>query len=197
MSGPERRLSILDAAMRVFASGSYASATTSSIARAAGITEPVLYHHFRNKADLYSSCLDMSWDALREHWDKVVEDEPDPAMWVPRMAEVGLAVIAEGGAARLWLHAMTEASEDPDARVRVADFTTRLHAYVADVIARAQAAGGLRPELEPRVEAWMFLTMGILRTISGRMGGIIDDDFPAILAARQRWFRLPSEGLAP
>jgi AcrR family transcriptional regulator len=194
MSGPERRESILAAAMRVFASGSYTSATTSSIAREAGITEPVLYHHFRNKADLYSACLDQSWDELRAHWDKVVASEERPSRWVPRMAEVGLAVIAEGGAAQLWLHAMTEASEDPEARERVADFTTRLHAYVADVVARAQAAGGLRPELDPRVEAWMFLTMGILRTLSGRLGGIIDADFPAILAARQRWFNLPTEG---
>ena len=58
----ERRQAIVDAALRVFASGSYSGATTAEIARAAGISEPILYRHFASKRELYLACLEAAWD---------------------------------------------------------------------------------------------------------------------------------------
>ena len=56
----ERRQAIVEAAMRVFATGSYRGATTAGIAREAGISEPILYRHFASKRDLYFACLDLA-----------------------------------------------------------------------------------------------------------------------------------------
>ncbi|MCW2925002.1 MAG: TetR/AcrR family transcriptional regulator [Thermoleophilia bacterium] len=189
MTGEERRASILESAMRVFAKGSYASATTSAIAREAGITEPVLYHHFKGKADLYSACLDATWDDLRGRWDAIIEAEPDATRWLGRVAEAGFAALDdERDAARLWLHAITDLAEDPKARPRVIAFTTDLHEYVADLLTRAQAAGGIGADLDPRAEAWIFLSIGILRALSRRLDGVADADFPSVIAARQSWY---------
>src|SRR5512142_3459000 len=66
LSAPERRQAIVAAAMRVFAEGSYARATTAQIAREAGISEPILYRHFGSKRDLYFACLDEAWVSLRD-----------------------------------------------------------------------------------------------------------------------------------
>ena len=49
----ERRASLLNTACGLFASRSYHGTTTADIARAAGVTEPVLYRHFPSKRDLY------------------------------------------------------------------------------------------------------------------------------------------------
>jgi AcrR family transcriptional regulator len=53
LSGPERRLQILDEASRLFAFRGLHGTTTKEIAKAAGISEPVLYQHFKNKEDIY------------------------------------------------------------------------------------------------------------------------------------------------
>ena len=50
----ERRASLLSAACGLFASRSYHGTTTADIARAAGVTEPVLYRHFPSKGDLFA-----------------------------------------------------------------------------------------------------------------------------------------------
>ena len=42
----ERRLALVEAAIRVFTDGSYRGTTTAEIARAAGVPEPILYRHF-------------------------------------------------------------------------------------------------------------------------------------------------------
>ncbi|MCW2926232.1 MAG: TetR/AcrR family transcriptional regulator [Thermoleophilia bacterium] len=189
MTGAERRASILDAAMGVFARGSYAASTTAAIAREAGITEPVLYHHFKGKADLYSACLDQTWDDLRARWDAILELEPDPARWLPRIAEAGFAALEdERDNSRLWLHAMTDVADDPKAKPRVVAFTRELHAYIAAMLERARDAGGIAPELDPRAEAWVFLSIGVMRALSRRLDGVADADFPAIIRARQEWY---------
>lgn len=189
MSAEERRASILDAATRVFSRGSYASATTASIAREAGITEPVLYHHFAGKAALYGACLEAAWAALRARWEAIVRDEPDSTRWLPLVAAAGFAALDdEQDAARLWLYAITDLAEDPKAKPHVVAFTTRLHEYVVELLERAQAAGGIGADLDPRAEAWIFLSIGIMRSMSRRLDGIADADMPAVLAARQAWY---------
>ena len=49
LSGPERRAAVVETACRIFAKGSYHGSTTAQIARATGVTEPVLYRHFASK----------------------------------------------------------------------------------------------------------------------------------------------------
>ena len=189
MSAAERRESIRAAATRVFSRGSYAAATTASIAKEAGITEPVLYHHFKGKAALYGACLVEAWISLQARWEAVLDGEPDARLWLPKIAEVGFAALEdENDAARLWLYALTDLADDPKARPHVIAFTKDVHGYIASMLERAQQAGGIAADLDPRAEAWVFLSIGIMRSMSRRLDGIVDADFPAILAARQAWY---------
>ena len=58
----------------------------------------------------------------------------------------------------------------------------------------AQEGGGVLPTREPGVEAWVFISLGLLGTVGRRLGGVIGDDFPRIMAARREWLtgRAPS-----
>ncbi|MBB5159739.1 AcrR family transcriptional regulator [Saccharopolyspora phatthalungensis] len=49
----QRRTQILAVARRLFARGSYSSVSTSDIARAAGVTRPLINHYFGGKRQLY------------------------------------------------------------------------------------------------------------------------------------------------
>ena len=57
MSGEERREDILAHAKHIFATNSYAEASTGELARASGVTEPMLYKHFGSKKGLFLEVL--------------------------------------------------------------------------------------------------------------------------------------------
>lgn len=58
LTGPQRRSAILDAAIDLFASRGFQGTTTREIAAAVGVTEPVLYQHFRTKRALYDAIIE-------------------------------------------------------------------------------------------------------------------------------------------
>ncbi len=184
----ERRARVLDCACRVFSQGSYHGTTTAEIARAAGVTEPILYRHFDSKRDLYLACLDETWTRIRALWDEAVANEPDPANWVRAMARAFFASERNRPViSNLWVEAISEASEDAEIRRYMRRHLRDVHAYVTGVIERAQAAGGILPDRDPRAEAWLFVAVGLLKMVSGRLGGLLEGDFPGIIASRRRW----------
>jgi AcrR family transcriptional regulator len=58
MTGDERRRKIIQAAMHVFSRSGFSGATTRKIAKKAGISEAMIYSHFKDKEDLYSAIID-------------------------------------------------------------------------------------------------------------------------------------------
>ena len=184
----ERKAAVLDCACGIFSSGSYRGTTTAEIARQAGVTEPVLYRHFESKRGLYLAVLEESWRRLRVVWEQAVADEPDPRFWVSAM---GRAYLASKDTrilcAELWVQALTEASDDAVIRKFLRKQMREVHDYVTDVIRRSQEAGGIYPDREASPEAWIFLAIGLLGTVGRRVGGLIHDDFPAIVTQRRRW----------
>src|SRR5947209_17782025 len=58
MKSEERRAAIVKAAIRLFAEKGFRGATTRELAACCGITEPVLYQHFRTKRDLYTAIIE-------------------------------------------------------------------------------------------------------------------------------------------
>src|SRR5436190_4346310 len=110
LSAAERRSAIIEAGLRVFSDGSYAGATTSEIAREAGVSEPILYRHFASKRALYFACLDEAWRRIRSKLEAKM-DELGPAeawrsMRASAMREMKTLLPS------LWMQAITEAGED-------------------------------------------------------------------------------------
>ena len=58
MSSEERKACIVDAACRLFSEKGFRGVTTRELAAAVGVTEPVLYEHFRTKRDLYDAIIE-------------------------------------------------------------------------------------------------------------------------------------------
>lgn len=68
---------ILAAARTVFADAGYDRASMRGVARAAGITTPVLYDHFTSKADLFAALVEAEADALIATWEREGHAVPD------------------------------------------------------------------------------------------------------------------------
>lgn len=188
MPAAERRVALIDAALRVFATGSYSGATTADIAREARVTEPILYRHFGCKSDLYIACLNEIWRRLRETVEEIVAAEPDPAQW-PFAVPKAMMLLRDQGIHpnQMWMQALTRAGEDADLRRYMRKHMREVHAFVADITSRAQEAGGVKTDLDPSAEAWIGIGIGLLRAVQDRVGGLLTaDDFDAIIAARRR-----------
>jgi TetR/AcrR family transcriptional regulator len=184
----ERRAAVLDTACRVFGRCSYRGATTAEIAREAGVTEPVLYRHFDSKQALYLACVDETWVRVRDAWAEVLTSERDPRDWLPGMGRAFATFKEQRSAlAGLWAQALAEAGDEPELRKHLRRHVRDVHEYVIGVIERAQAAGAIPAERDPRAEAWIFIAIGLMSTIGSRLGCLPADDLERIRAARRRW----------
>ena len=78
MSAKGRRQQLIEIAFRLFSQKGFRGTTTKEIAIAAGVTEAIIFRHFKSKDDLYAAILDYkasevklneSLDELRAHAD--------------------------------------------------------------------------------------------------------------------------------
>jgi len=61
----EKQENILKAALKLFAKEGYASTSTSKVAKAAGVSEGLIFRHFGNKEGLLTAILEMGQEAIK------------------------------------------------------------------------------------------------------------------------------------
>ena len=66
-SSKATKAQILDAALHEFAEQGYEGATTASIARRVGVTQPLVHYHFGSKEALWKAACDSIFERLTEH----------------------------------------------------------------------------------------------------------------------------------
>jgi AcrR family transcriptional regulator len=184
----ERRAALLEIACRLFSEGSYRGTTTADIAHEAGVTEPVLYRHFASKRDLYLACLETTWEGAREMWEEALAAEPDPGLWVATMGRTFIESEAERPLiSHLWVQAIAEGSEDHVIGEYMTKHMREVHAFAADVITRAQEAGGIPLDRDADAEAWIFIALGLLTMADRVLDGVMRESWPSIRESRVRW----------
>ncbi|MGR3810656.1 TetR/AcrR family transcriptional regulator [Jiulongibacter sp. NS-SX5] len=73
----EKQEKILDAALRLFASEGYSATSTKKVAKAAGVSEGLIFRHFENKEGLLQAILDLGKDKIKNIYaDIVLETDP-------------------------------------------------------------------------------------------------------------------------
>jgi AcrR family transcriptional regulator len=185
----ERRQAIVDAATRVFMAGSYGGATTAEIARAAGVSEPLLYRHFGSKRGLYLACLEQAWAGFRAALDAKLEAFGDRDA-VRAVGEGAREFHASGRVkpVTLWIQALTEAGADTEIQSFLRAQLREVHDYIAAAVRRAQAAGGIPPDRDAEAEAWIFVGAALLLSFADRLGGLLGpEELQRIAAERHRW----------
>ena len=188
MPAAERRQKLVETAIRVFSEGSYRGTTTAEIAKAAGVSEPILYRHFESKRDLYLAALDHVWSQVREHWEAALAQEANVLD--------ALAVVGQGNFAsrdckhqlsELWVQALSEATEDPVLRKHLRKHMRGVHEYFAGLIRRGQEEGVLHADRDVDAEAWIFLSGSVMGMVGRRVGLMDDEEVRRIRAARLAW----------
>ena len=182
----ERREALVDAALRVFSTGSYAGATTAEIAREAGVSEPILYRHFASKRDLYFACLVEAWRRIRGKIEATMDELGPAEGW----QAIGPSTMREMKVLlpSLWMQAITEAGEDVEIRRHVRRHIREVHDFFADVLGRMQSCGAMPEDRNVDAEAWILIAGSLLVSVADRLGGPLGaEDFAAIKTERRRW----------
>src|ERR1041385_6843205 len=82
MTAGDRKLAIVKAALPLFARKGFAETTTKDLAKAAGVSEPLLYRHFPSKEALYLEIQNFSCRSTDPVVKKLLELEPSTSTLV-------------------------------------------------------------------------------------------------------------------
>ncbi len=165
-----RREQLLDVAETLFAQQGYAGATTAQIAKAAGVTEPIIYRHFKSKRDLFVALIERTGRRTLDLWQGDVSDSEDPAKRLARILADNPMVSPEGRAGyKVLLQAIPEV-EDAQIAQAVAEHMRMLHEFLTGEIHRAQDAHRVTSRFSAEVIAWTLIHLGMGYGVVDAMG---------------------------
>jgi len=152
ISGDERRESILQLTSRAFAERGYDGVRTAELAESAGVSEALIYQHFRTKAELYHAAVDRSAEILEERLVRAAATGAGIEERLEQAIDAFFKFVSEPGNA--WT-VLTLNVSDPE----LADYQRELRARaiggLADLLAtdpRAARSGLERRQLEQLAE---------------------------------------------
>jgi AcrR family transcriptional regulator len=148
LTGDERRRTLLVAARAEFARVGYHGASTASIARRAGCSEPMLYKHFADKHALFLEALE---DSVADVWRRFDAREPSTASIPDKVHSFIDELIDDPTYLQLLqLRMLAVTIVDVDGvRELLHQLDSTLDARVAEIVARGVADGDIDPSCDP------------------------------------------------
>jgi len=154
LSGDERRESLLDAALQVFAERGYEGASIGAIARQAGVSKSLIYEHFPSKLELHLAVLQRHGRELEERLERALAGEKNPERGTRVAIRTFLDFVAERRDS--WRILVAEVHE-PRARAELERIVERVTTLVARRIAASYGGDSERPTPGDEVIARLFV----------------------------------------
>jgi AcrR family transcriptional regulator len=162
MRAQQRRRQLLEVAASLFARLGYRGTTTAELAKAAGITEPILYRHFNNKLDLFVTLADEVGREVIQGWEDALKGVSDPAERLQILLAGNPAVHERGkGVYRVIFQAMTETEGDQEIASSIRKHFTKLHRFIADELNDLQKKGTIRKDEPAAGLAWLMVNVAV------------------------------------
>jgi TetR/AcrR family transcriptional regulator, fatty acid metabolism regulator protein len=154
-AAPDKRRLILDAAVRVFARQGFHTCRVSDIADEAGVAYGLVYHYFASKDEVLDTLFLERWNVMLE-LIREVDAEPLPVR--DKLTAIASFIV-------------DSYHHDPDLmKVIIVEVTRAANSFgathigtireaydvIGGMIAKAQAEGVFKPEIEPRFAAMAF-----------------------------------------
>lgn len=164
MTAPARRKVIADAAAVLFAEHGYRGASIDAIARASGVTPPVVYEHFESKRELYRELLERHFAELREVWREHFAGEGPAADRVARSFDAWFAYVeVHPFAGRV----LFRYSTDPEIEAVHAEVAARSREAILPLFAAEPGAENLAGSLEDEgIEMVWVVLRGVLQGLA-------------------------------
>lgn len=162
LKAADRREQILEAAVRCFARHGYGGTTTAQLARAAHVSEPILYRHFESKQGLFLALVERAGREAVAIFQSVIGPikspieqlrallRLNPATTDPRMAELY----------RVIFHAQSEHTH-PRIQAALRQHYRGYADFLSAMITNAQQAGQVRRDVSALGLAWQLIHLAV------------------------------------
>jgi AcrR family transcriptional regulator len=155
MQVDERRRQLLELGADLFARHSFAELSMAQIARAAGISKPLLYHYFPSKRAFFAATLEQAAEEVRRR------TEPDPRL------PPAQALSASLDAFLVWIHEnelayrklMESAGSVPEVRALIAEVRDRTSARILEGLG---APADPPPKVRAAARGWLWFVDGAI-----------------------------------
>jgi AcrR family transcriptional regulator len=173
LKAPQRREQLINVATRLFAEHGYEATTTKDIAKSAGVTEPILYRHFKSKQELFVAIVRNVSEQTLEHWQQIIAESDDPAERI-RLVATGLPDHMRRLEDQYHvLHGALATSRDKKVLGVVREHYRQIEQFFRQLITDGERVGVFRKELDPRAAAYQLIFSGIgYAMIDLNLGGI-------------------------
>jgi TetR/AcrR family fatty acid metabolism transcriptional regulator len=181
MVADDKRAVILAAAVRVFARQGYEASRVGDVAKEAGVAYGLVYHYFGSKDAVLEAVFHEQWGRLLA----AVALAEETGETAPEQLALVVKIVL-----RAW-------RDDPDlVRLLVREITRSPHiqdeldeigqafASLQRIVARGQAEGTFRSDLDPQLAAWM-LYGGLEEVLTGWVLGQLPDTADGVAAAER------------
>jgi AcrR family transcriptional regulator len=161
LKAPQRREQLIDVATKIFAKWGYNATTTAAIAEAAGVTEPILYRHFKSKQELFVAITrEVSARTMRT-WHKLIDPISDPTEQLRAIAAEFPEHIRRLADAYHVIHGALSSSHDRKVMAVLKEHYTQIEKFFVGIVEQGQKQGRFRADLDPKVPAWQLIHVGI------------------------------------
>ena len=162
MKATDRRRQLLEASVKCFADHGYQGTTTARLAKAAGISEPVLYQHFASKHDLFVAMLEQVGKEVLREWRKAIAPLKMPLDQLRVLLRLNPAIADPRGKQlyRVIFAAQVEFNE-PEIQAALRKHYQQYARFLTNAIKRAQRADQVRRDVSAVGLAWQLIHAGI------------------------------------
>ncbi len=172
MTADARREQILQTAVSLFSQRGFKGTTTKEIAKAAGVSEAIIFRHFATKDELYGAILHSKtcndglhrfpWDS-NEFLQEAIRQKDDFGVFYNLALEAINNHHKDEPFMRLLFYSALEEHELADRFF--GEFVTRVYGFIGEYVRERQADGAMR-EIDPPVVVRAFLGMLIHHSLN-------------------------------
>jgi AcrR family transcriptional regulator len=160
LKAPQRREQLISVATKQFAKFGYDATTTDTIAKSAGVTEPILYRHFGSKQELFIAITREVSDQTLQHWRDLIGSIDDPAEQLREIARKFPAHLKELGDAYRVIHNALTTSRDRKVQAVLREHYSQMEAFFTSIIETGIQRGIFR-KIHPKTPCWNLINTGL------------------------------------
>lgn len=162
MKASQRREQLLEAAIACFAEHGYQGTSTARLAKAAHVSEPVLYQHFSSKHDLFVALLEQVGKEVLRAWRRSIAPLRSPVDQLRVLLRLNPATTDPRTKLlyRIIFAAQAEFNE-PLIQAALREHYQQYARFLTSLIKRAQRSGQVRRDVSAAGLAWQLIHAAI------------------------------------
>ncbi len=162
MKATDRRQQLLEASIKCFAEYGYRGTTTSRLAKATGVSQPVLYQHFDSKHDLFVALVEQVGKEVLRQWRTAIAPLKSPIAQLRVLLRLNPATVDPrmGQLYGIIFAAQAEIHE-PGIQAALREHYEQYAKFLTNLVKKAQRANQVRRDVSAAGLAWQLIHAGI------------------------------------